>query len=84
MKLLILVSTKPAAGHSAGKPAIELNVEKRIFMLNGDVNSPLARAETLVFGANKKQCCKQRGAEPILRSPARAQRSCATTICIEP
>ncbi len=39
---------------SAGKPEMELKVEKRIFTLNGDVTDQLAPAEPLVFGSNKK------------------------------
>lgn len=39
---------------SAGKPEMELKVEKRIFTLNGDVTSLLEPVEPLVFGANKK------------------------------
>jgi choloylglycine hydrolase len=39
---------------SAGKPEMELKVEKRIFTLNGDVTSLLAPAEPLVFASNKK------------------------------
>jgi len=39
---------------SAGKPEMELKVEKKIFTLNGDVTDQLAPAEPLVFGANNK------------------------------
>jgi len=37
---------------SAGKPQMELKVEKKIFSLNGDVTSLLEPAEPLVFGRN--------------------------------
>jgi choloylglycine hydrolase len=39
---------------SQGKPELELQVEKKIFSLNGDVTSLLAPATSLVFGMNKR------------------------------
>jgi choloylglycine hydrolase len=38
---------------TAGKPEMELKVEKNIFSLNGDVTSQLEEATPLVFGMNK-------------------------------
>lgn len=39
---------------SKGKPEMELQVEKNIFSLNGDVSSLLQPAKPFVFGMNKK------------------------------
>jgi choloylglycine hydrolase len=39
---------------SPGKPELELQVEKQIFSLNGDVTGLLAPAKPLQFGMNKK------------------------------
>jgi penicillin V acylase-like amidase (Ntn superfamily) len=39
---------------SPGKPELELQVEKQIFSLNGDVTGLLAPAKSLQFGMNKK------------------------------
>ncbi|MFN3890959.1 MAG: linear amide C-N hydrolase [Beijerinckiaceae bacterium] len=39
---------------TAGKPELELQVEKNIFSLNGDVSSLLKPAKPFVFGMNKK------------------------------
>jgi choloylglycine hydrolase len=39
---------------SAGKPELELQVEKKIFSLTGDVTSQLQEAKPFVFGANNK------------------------------
>jgi choloylglycine hydrolase len=38
---------------SKGKPELELQVEKKIFSLNGDVTSQLEKAKPFVFGMNK-------------------------------
>ncbi len=38
---------------TAGKPEMELKVEKNIFSLNGDVTSQIEEAKPLVFGMNK-------------------------------
>jgi penicillin V acylase-like amidase (Ntn superfamily) len=38
---------------SAGKPELELQVEKKIFSLTGNVTSQLQEAKPFVFGANK-------------------------------
>ena len=37
---------------SAGKPQMELKVEKKIFALNGDVTGLLSPADPLIFGRN--------------------------------
>jgi choloylglycine hydrolase len=39
---------------SAGQPEMELQVEKNIFTLNGDVTSQLQKATPFVFGMNKQ------------------------------
>jgi choloylglycine hydrolase len=39
---------------SAGQPEMELQVEKQIFSLNGDVTSKLQKATPFVFGMNKQ------------------------------
>jgi choloylglycine hydrolase len=39
---------------SKGMPEMELQVEKKIFSLNGDVTSQLEEAKPFVFGMNKK------------------------------
>jgi hypothetical protein len=38
---------------SQGHPEMELQVEKKIFSLNGDVSSLLEPAKPFVFGMNK-------------------------------
>jgi hypothetical protein len=38
---------------SPGRPEMELQVEKEIFSLNGDVTGRLAEAKPFVFGMNK-------------------------------
>jgi choloylglycine hydrolase len=39
---------------TAGKPELELQVEKNIFSLNGDVTDRLQPARPFVFGMNKR------------------------------
>jgi choloylglycine hydrolase len=39
---------------SQGRPELELQVEKRIFSLNGDVSDQLQPAKPFVFGMNKR------------------------------
>jgi choloylglycine hydrolase len=39
---------------SKGMPEMELQVEKKIFSLNGDVTSQLEKAKPFVFGMNKR------------------------------
>lgn len=39
---------------SEGQPEVELQVEKKIFTLNGDVTSQLQKATPFVFGMNKR------------------------------
>lgn len=40
-------------GFSKGRPEMELQVEKKIFSLNGDVSGLLEPAKPFVFGVNK-------------------------------
>ena len=43
---------------TAGKPEMELQIEKKIFSLNGDVTNQLANAKPFVFGMNTPSASK--------------------------
>jgi choloylglycine hydrolase len=56
----------PKLDFSQGRPEMELQVEKRIFSLHGDVTSPFETTKPLVFGTNKR-----RDSVGILMAPLR-------------